>query len=140
MRILKYLLPSIFIVITGWTIAGNAEQATETKSESCLYLMSIDRLEIIDNQNIAFRMKNGKYYLNHLPHACPRLEPDVVIMYKTPLSSLCSLDIIDVLDHIGGGFQYYGSCGLGKFTPVSKESVQQMKDEAKEAKAAKTAK
>ena len=138
MRILKYLLPFICILITGWAVAGNAEESAETRStESCLSLMSIDSIDIIDNQNIAFRMKNGKYYLNHLPHACPTLDPDDAIMYKTPLNSLCSLDLINVLDHVGGGFQFYGACGLGKFTPVSKEAVQQMKDKVKESQAAK---
>lgn len=138
MRILKYVLPLVCIVITGWAVAGNAEEPTKTsQSEYCLSLMSIDDLDVIDNQNIAFRMKNHKYYLNHLPHTCPMLDNDRVIMYKTSLNRLCNLDIIDVLDHIGGGFQYYGSCGLGKFEPVSKEVIQQMKDKAKESKAAK---
>ena len=138
MRILKLLLPFIFIVLTGWAVTGNAEESSESKPpEYCLSLISIDDIEIIDNQNIAFRMKNGKYYLNHLPRACTRLKPDDVIMYKTPLNSLCNLDIIDVLDHVGGGFQYYGSCSLGKFTPVTKDVIQQMKAKVKADKAAK---
>lgn len=138
MRIFKYLLPLVCILISGWAVAGNAKEAAKPRSsEYCLYLMSIDDMEVIDNQNIAFRMKDGKYYLNHLPNACPMLDKYKVIMYKTSLNSLCNLDIIDVLDPIGGGFQYYGSCGLGKFKPVSKEVIQQMKDKERESKAAK---
>lgn len=129
MRVLKIILTFMCIVIAAWTISGRAEEATETKGEkTCLYLMSIGSLDIIDNQNIAFRMKNGDYYLNKLPNNCPMLRPNNVIMYKTPLNSLCSLDIIDVLDHIGGGFQYYGSCGLGKFTPATRDEIQQLKE------------
>jgi len=41
-------------------------------------------------------------------------------MYRTSLNQLCSLDIITVLDNIGGGFEQAGSCGLGKFKPISK--------------------
>jgi len=129
MRVLKIILTFMCIVIAAWTISGRAEEATETKGEkTCLYLMSIGSLDIIDNQNIAFRMKNGDYYLNKLPNNCPMLRPNNVIMYKTPLNSLGSLDIIDVLDHIGGGFQYYGSCGLGKFTPATRDEIQQLKE------------
>lgn len=137
MRIMKYLLPLMCIVISGWATSGNAEEATETKApKNCLYLMSIDKLDIIDDRNIAFLMNDGKYYLNHLPKKCPNLDQDVAIMYKTSLNSLCSLDIIDVLDYIGGGFQYYGSCGLGKFKPASREEIQRKLDQAKEKKTA----
>lgn len=135
MRTVKILLPFMFIMLTGWAVTGRAEEATEAKPpKNCLYLMSIDHLDIIDNQNIAFRMKNKKYYLNHLPNVCPMLDHDKVIMYKTPLDSLCSLDIIDVLDYIGGGFQYYGSCGLGRFKPATTEEIQQLKAQAREQK------
>ena len=135
MRVLKIILPFMCVVIACWTVSSTAEETTGMKgSKTCLYLMSIDSLEIIDNQNIAFRMKNGDYYLNHLPNNCPQLKHDEVIMYKTPLNSLCSLDLIDVLDHIGGGFQYYGSCGLGKFTPASRDEIQQLKDNVKKSK------
>ena len=138
MRIMKIIFTSLFILIAGWAAAGTTDEATESKPpKNCLSLMSIDDLDIIDNQNIAFRMNNGDYYLNHLPNTCPMLDRYRVIMYKTPLSSLCSLDIINVLDPIGGGLQYYGSCGLGKFNPVSKEEIQQMKDQVKEKKTTK---
>lgn len=128
MRILKYLLPFTCIITMGWAVSGTAQETAQTKQpRSCMFLPSIDSLEIINNQNIAFRMKNGDYYLNKLPNKCPMLTPDRVIMYKTPLDSLCDLDIINVLDQVGGGFQYYGSCGLGKFHPSSKAAIQQMK-------------
>ena len=136
MRILKILLAFTCIVTTGWAVAGDAEQGTAAEApKSCLFLPNIYSIDIIDNQNIAFITNNHKYYLNHLPYACPMLDRYKVIMYKTPLSSLCDLDIINVLDPVAGGFQYYGACGLGKFKPVSKEEIQQMK--AKHKKTAK---
>ena len=128
MRILNYLLPFAFIVTAGWAVTGTAQETAQAKqAKRCLFLPSIDSLEIIDNQNIAFRMKNRGYYLNKLPFKCPMLDRYKVIMYKTPLNSLCDLDIIDVLDPVGGAFQYYGSCGLGQFHPVTREEIQRLK-------------
>ena len=128
MRILKYLLPFTCIITMGWAVTGTAQEAAQAKQpKSCLFLPSIDSLEIIDSQNIAFKMKNHGYYLNKLPYKCPMLDKYKVIMYKTPLNSLCDLDIIDVLDPVGGALQYYGSCGLGQFHPATREEIQQLK-------------
>ena len=107
--------------------ADQTDKAVRT-AKTCLPLITIDNINIVDRQNIVFRMKNHEYYVNRLPHTCPNLDDTRAIMYSTPLSSLCSLDIITVLDNIGGGFQSLGACGLGEFQPVSMEEIQRLKD------------
>ncbi|MEJ2760591.1 MAG: hypothetical protein P8126_03375, partial [Gammaproteobacteria bacterium] len=37
------------------------------------------------------------------------------IMYRTSLSQLCDLDIITVLDSVGGEYRPGASCGMGHF-------------------------
>ena len=129
MRIPGFLSVIGLLVLTGWAISGFAADTTGKEStRTCLPLNTIDNLDIIDEQHIAFQMRNDDYYLNELPHTCPTLNHNRAIMYSTPLSSLCSLDIITVLDSIGGGFQFMGYCGLGKFRPATKEEIQLMKD------------
>ena len=129
MRIANFLHRFGFVVLTGWAVSGAAVETAEAEpARSCLPLMTIDSIDIIDDQHIAFRTRNDDFYLNELPHTCPTLSPQRAIMYSTPLNSLCSLDIITVLDHVGGGFRSMGSCGLGKFRPASKSDIQLLKD------------
>jgi len=127
MQIQKCLL-ALAMILSVWVAAGAAaEPKTTNPAKSCLSLWTIENLVILDNRNIAFRMKNGDYYLNQLPQNCPMLDRTRAIMYQTPLTSLCSLDIITVLDNVAGGFQSLGSCGLGKFQPTNKEDIQRLK-------------
>lgn len=119
---------ALALLLSVWAAAGAAaEPEAAEPAKTCLSLWMIDDLDILDNQNIAFRMKNGDYYLNRLPHACPTLNRTRAIMYRTPLTSLCSMDIITVLENFAGGFQPLDSCGLGKFQPAAKEDIQRMK-------------
>jgi len=117
--IFKLLFVS-FVLCAAMSPVRAAEPAVAAPEKFCLGLIQIDNINIMDNQNIVFKTKSGEYYLNHLPRACSRLSRNNAIMYRTSLNQLCSLDIITVLDNIGGGFEQAGSCGLGKFKPISK--------------------
>ena len=128
MHKLKITLLAACMVIGGWlTAAYGAEPVTATPQKLCLGLMQIDSIDILDNRNIVFKMDNGEYYLNQLPYTCGSLYKDKAIMYKTTLSELCNVDIITVLNNIGGGYMSEGSCGLGKFKPISKAEYGAMK-------------
>ena len=119
----------VLILSAAWvaTEAADVTQIVE-HAKHCLPLWSIDNIRVLDEQNIAFRMKNDDYYLNRLPNPCHNLDDNRAIMYSTPLASLCNLDIITVLDPVGGGFQNMGSCGLGEFQPVSESEIRQLKE------------
>jgi len=108
-------------------------QETEYDYEGvhCLNLNLIRSSEILDNRHLAFRMKNGDYYLSTLTHACPGLTRNTAFMYRTSLSQLCDLDIITVLDNVGFGLRPGASCGLGLFVPIEKEELDDLKAKIK---------
>ena len=106
--------------------------AQDTADEkNCIPLQRIRNVDVLDHERILFRMRGGDHYLNTLPHPCPSLRRNKPIMYRTSLSSLCSLDSIRVLETYGGGYYPGASCGLGEFTPISDEELKALKDESR---------
>jgi len=123
---------ALAMILSIWAAAGAAvEPETAEPAKTCLSLWMIDDIDILDSQNIAFHMKNGDYYLNRLPQNCPMLDRTRAIMYQTPLTSLCNMDIITVLDNVAGGFHSMGSCGLGKYHPATREDILRLKKDRK---------
>jgi len=110
-----YLLV-LMMIFGGETVF--ADDLTDN-SKHCISIVRISDTQIIDNQHIRFNMNGGPDYINELPNMCPGLSPNSTFMYKTSLNELCDLDIITLLENIGGGFVRGPSCGLGKFVPVS---------------------
>lgn len=100
--------------------------------ENCVYLRSVDRIEILDEQHILFFMRNGTIFNNHLPRKCPGLRRSDTIMYRTSLNQLCSIDMFTVLENIGGGFMPGPACSFGKFYPATEEEVDAMKARQRE--------
>ena len=126
----KSLLVPLFAavsVISNFPVMAS-DQVDGDDAQHCISLHRIDSLKVIDNQNLVVKTKDDKLFLNHLSHPCPNLDDRKAIMYKTPLNRLCSHDIITVLDNIGGGFQEFGSCGLGQFREISEEELQYVKE------------
>ncbi|TXS91942.1 hypothetical protein FV139_14545 [Parahaliea maris] len=97
-------------------------------AEDCVPLQRIDRTEVIDEQTVLFFMRGSEVYANRLPNRCPGLRRNKTIMYKTSLSQLCNLDVITVLDQMGGGLQRGASCGLGDFVPISEATVELLRE------------
>lgn len=85
---------------------------------NCINLAQIRNSQVRDNQTIDFMMAGGKIYRNELPQQCGSLGFERSFTYSTSLTQLCNVDIITVLQNVGGGFQRGASCGLGQFTPV----------------------
>ncbi len=54
-------------------------------------------------------------YVNRPPAGCPELRPGLALITRTPSTSLCAGDIVEVFDPLTGFAR--GSCGLGEFTP-----------------------
>lgn len=106
--------------------AFGAETATTNTNNAnnerrCIPIANIRNTEVIDDQTIAFYMRNGDVYNNHLPHRCSGLDIDKAFSYQTSQSQLCNVDIISVLNHSGGGLNAGASCGIGMFTPGEKK-------------------
>lgn len=106
-----------------------ADQGTQTAPKRCINTRLIQNTHVLDDQNILFYMRDGKIYHNHLSSACPGLRHNP-FMYSIPMTQLCNIDIITVLEYRIFGFERGPSCGLGDFTPVTKETAQQMRKAA----------
>lgn len=106
----------------------------EREGRQCISIPRIDSSDVLDDYNIVFDMRGRAMYLNKLPNRCASLAFEDTFTYSTPLSQLCSTDIITVLRSAGVGLMRGPSCGLGKFIPVTKEEVKELKAEIKQAK------
>jgi hypothetical protein len=85
---------------------------------SCIPLSQIRSSTVRDDRTIDFMMAGGKVYRNDLPNQCGSLGFDRAFSYSTSLNQLCNVDIITVVQNVGGGLNRGASCGLGQFTPV----------------------
>ena len=98
-------------------------QFEDDEGRACVPLVSIDSTKILGDRAIEFRMRGGKSYINILPQRCIGLRPHRILSWETSQSELCNLDIIRILDQIGGGLQRVGACGLGKFHELPEGGV-----------------
>lgn len=116
-------------LLTCLAVAASAagSGAMPEEPQRCIALSRIDNVDVLDNKRIVFEMVGGGYYLNELPHACPGLRRDSAIMYRTSLSELCDLDVITVLDSLGGGLRPGASCGLGRFHAMEEDEIEAMR-------------
>lgn len=116
------------------TMLANAEtdaNEAQASSQRCVTINRIDELKVLDRENVLFYLRGKEIYLNQLPHPCPGLSHHSTVMYRTTLNQLCDVDVITVLNDIGGGFMPGASCGLGAFTPISEEEAKALRKEAK---------
>lgn len=96
--------------------------------KTCIRLQSIDRTDVIDDYNILFYMRGPDIYHVRLPYRCPGLRMADSFMYSTSLNVLCDLDIIRPLRNFGGGLRPGAGCGMGRFTPITKEEIALLKN------------
>lgn len=124
------------IFFTAGAFAKDAQPASTDvgKPEQCLSLIAIQDMTIIDNRTLLFKTGPNRYYVNRLPHVCHGLDRGNPIMYKTSIGMLCNLDLITVLDPVGDGFMPGNSCGLTKFTPITKAQAEQLKKQKRQKK------
>ena len=93
----------------------------------CVRLQQIDHTDVVDDSTILFYMRDGTILRNNLPLRCPDLKNQDRFMYRVSLPELCDIDVITVLNDIGGRFMPGASCGLGKFQDISKEAADEIK-------------
>lgn len=85
--------------------------------ERCIDPSRIRGQTVHDDRTIDFRV-GSKIYRNTLDRRCPRLGFEEAISYDVRGGSLCSPEIIYVLDTTGSGFRRGPACSLGEFVPV----------------------
>lgn len=117
----KVVKKFLIVILSVFFLAGVSVADDAGGDKRCIQIIQISNSRILDNRNILFEMSLGPDYLNTLPNACPGMGRNKAIMFVTSLSELCDLDMITVLDQVGGGFMRGATCGLGKFVPVEGE-------------------
>ena len=89
---------------------------------SCVRLSQFSDTRVRDDHTIDFMRNSREGWRNTLPQRCSGLRSANAFSYKVSTGGeLCSVDIITVLDNVGGGLQRGGSCGLGRFVPIELE-------------------
>ena len=88
------------------------------KPTSCINLREIRSTRIIDETAIIYETSSRRWYVNRPAGGCPGLRSDRAIVSRTPSTSLCSGDIIRIIDPPTP--MEFGSCGLSEFVPYTK--------------------
>ncbi len=99
----------------------------DSSPEDCVRTDRIRRTEVMDNTSILFHMRGGAVYLNVMPHTCPGLAREQRFAYQVNNRRLCHVDTVTVLDGAGVGLRGGATCRLGKFYPLSREQVEELK-------------
>jgi hypothetical protein len=82
---------------------------------NCISLATIRSSQVIDGQAIIYRTGASTFYVNRPRIGADALDDDSILVTRTPTSSLCSLDTVQLVDRasrIPRGF-----VGLGEFVP-----------------------
>ena len=90
-------------------------------AESCVQLSQVRETRIRDDWTIDFVGNGDRVWRNTLTSRCPGLKSENAFTYETSLSQLCNVDIVYVLQNLGGRLQRGPGCGLGQFVPVKLE-------------------
>ncbi len=127
----------LFVSTVSLLAACASEESRETEPESifdlsafeneegrsCLPLTQIRSTRILGDRVIEFTLGVNQHYVNILPRRCPGLRPGRILGWRTSQSQLCHLDIIRVLDTVGGGLQTVSACGLGYFHSMPEAGI-----------------
>jgi hypothetical protein len=112
------ILPGTLAARDTTTVEQALAGRTAGPPRSCIPEPQIDDTRTFASGAILYRMKIGPDYLNK-PSGCGGiLRGDSVIASRTPSTSLCRGDIVQVSDRISRA--EYGSCGLGDFIPYAR--------------------
>ena len=125
LTILLTALSGVLWLFSQAVTAEENEQATETR---CLNLARIQDIDIIDDRTLLFNMSDNRMYANELPHRCFGLRRDSALLYRVRMNQLCDLDTITILNSFGRGFMPEGTCGLGKFSLLSEQQAEALKN------------
>jgi hypothetical protein len=126
---MRRALPLQFIAFILLALPAGSVLAKDKKPDNlvavgkpidCITPYMLRSTHVRDDQTIDFEMNNGTIYRNKLPYSCPGLGFEERFAYKLSTSQLCSVDIITVLQSLGGGLSQGASCGLGEFQKMEK--------------------
>ena len=85
-------------------------------AERCISVNRIDTTRVHDDYTIDFELPGKEVYRNTLPNRCPQLGFEERFAYEANAGSLCSVDMISVIQ--SGAAGRGPRCQLGQFVPV----------------------
>jgi hypothetical protein len=121
------------------------DETTYENTTNCINLREIRNHIVLDDRNLVFELRRGRYVLSQLRQRCEFLRQRDTIALNTTGggSQLCALDQVSVLEpNLGvgravgaidsvGGFAVIGRCFLGPFEEITKEQLAAMRDAMK---------
>lgn len=118
---------TLFVALLLIALAAAASDEPSVAGETnCVDISRIDRTRILDDSTILFYMRGPDIFINRLPKRCAGLRNAGTFSYRTSLTRLCNVDIINVLRQTGGQFMPGPSCGLGMFQPITAEAIEEL--------------
>lgn len=127
MKLFAPILIGSILAATGVAYAGEKRSKDDKyliekvgEPKTCIMRSQIRSTDVVDDQTIDFKMRNGDIYRNKLPNKCSGLGFEESFSYRTSTNRLCNVDIIRVLDNTAGRIETRAACGLGKFQEITK--------------------
>jgi hypothetical protein len=115
---MRALILPLLLVAAPALAQTTAPSSPVPVTRGCLPLVQIQSTNVVDEQTIDFRLRDGSVWRNRLPRSCPGLGFDRAFSYSTSISQLCNVDLIRVIVQSNPGIMG-ATCGLGKFERVS---------------------
>ena len=116
-------LPSLAEVL-----GAEDDEAFEALSERCLQTSRIRSHQVLDEQHIVFRMRNGDHYLTRLPRRCVGLRWGNAIRLDVRGNRLCRLDTIRALPRDSFSIDPGVPCMVQGFQQVTPEQVEYLRE------------
>ena len=121
---------ALVLALSGCAFSGKSEERAALDADPfagvtrvgepvrCITRSQIRESDVLSDSVIDFRMAGGKVYRSVLPNRCPGLGFSEAFTYSTSINQLCNVEIIRVLEQVGGGVTPQAACGLGMFQEV----------------------
>ena len=85
-------------------------------ARKCLPLGEIQQTRPVGQTMLLVRAGGNRWYRNTLRQPCTSLREERVLVYRTTASTICDIDLVDVVDPLSR--INFGPCFLGAFEPV----------------------
>ncbi len=108
------ILPLLMLAAPAAAVQQAGPDSAGPAFRDCLSLAQVQSTNVVDDQTIDFRLRDGSTWRNRLPYSCPTLGFERAFSYSTSIPQLCHVDMIRVIVQSNPSMQG-ASCGLGKF-------------------------
>ena len=107
------------------------DEAIEALSERCLQTFRIRSHQILDEQHIVWRMRNGDRYLTQFPRRCIGLRRGNALRLDTNGGRLCRLDTVRAVPRDSFSIDPGVPCMINGFQRISPEQVAFLRESLK---------